>query len=109
MNKEDILAASRKENQNTDLAEMELLKYAGNLAGRVGAAVCFLLSVIARLLTGEYILSPWIIYFSIVSAHWLARSIKTRKLSDLAVGLLFLFIFAVLFILFITELLKNRI
>ena len=45
MNKEDILAISRRENQNRDLAEMETAAQAGNIASRVGAGVCCLVSV----------------------------------------------------------------
>ena len=37
MKKEEILNASRKEHQNKDLAEMEVLYLAGSHASRVGA------------------------------------------------------------------------
>ena len=44
MKKEEILNASRKEHQNKDLAEMEVLYLAGSHASRVGlwCVVCFL-------------------------------------------------------------------
>ena len=44
MKKDEILNASRKEHQNKDLAEMEVLYLAGSHASRVGAFVCCLLS-----------------------------------------------------------------
>ena len=44
MEKEDILEISRREHQNRDLAELEASVQAGNLAGRVGAGVCGLVS-----------------------------------------------------------------
>ena len=37
MNREEILKASRKENKNKDLAEMEVIYQAGSHASRVGA------------------------------------------------------------------------
>ena len=39
MKKDEILNASRKEHQNKDLAEMEVLYLAGSHASRVGAFV----------------------------------------------------------------------
>ena len=45
MKKDEILNASRKEHQNKDLAEMEVLYLAGSHASRVGAFVCCLLSL----------------------------------------------------------------
>ena len=44
MNREEILKASRKENKNKDLAEMEVIYQAGSHASRVGALVCCLIS-----------------------------------------------------------------
>ena len=49
MNKEKILESSRRENKNRDLAEMEVTAQAGNSAGRVGAAVCVVLTLIFRI------------------------------------------------------------
>ena len=68
MNKEKILESSRRENKNRDLAEMEVTAQAGNIAGRVGAAVCVVLTLIFRIFTKTYFLSPWVVYFSILTA-----------------------------------------
>lgn len=37
MEKEDILAISRRENKNSDLAGAEMSAQAGNIASRIGA------------------------------------------------------------------------
>ena len=50
MKKEEILNASRKEHQNKDLAEMEVLYLAGSHASRVGALVCCLLSLLSSMI-----------------------------------------------------------
>ena len=48
MNKEEILERSRKENKNRDYAELEVAHQAGNMAWRVGATVCCVISVISH-------------------------------------------------------------
>ena len=65
MKKDEILNASRKEHQNKDLAEMEVLYLAGSHASRVGAFVCCLLSLLSSMLAHTKIYSPWVICFSI--------------------------------------------
>ena len=47
MKKEEVLNASKKENGNKDLAEIEVQNQAGNCASRVGALVCCLLSLLS--------------------------------------------------------------
>ncbi|WP_459129618.1 DUF6442 family protein [Guggenheimella bovis] len=98
MNKEEILSRSRKELQNSDLVEMQISYQAGNIAGRVGATMCVLISVIARSLTGEYLVSPWIIYFSILGTNWLVRFLKLKKKTDLLLSIVFIALAIILFV-----------
>ena len=105
MNKEEILSRSRKELKNLDLVEMETSYQAWNIAGRVGATMCILISVIARILTSHYIVSPWIIYFSIQGTIWLVRFIKLKKKTDLFSSLFFIVLAIVLFIVQVMQLL----
>ncbi len=104
MDREEILEASRRENQNRDLLEIEIAYKAGNIAVQVGVIVCFLISVISRVLTGEYLLSPWTIYFSIIGTKWLVKALKTKKISDFVVSAFLLLVFVILFVLVIFEL-----
>ena len=67
MNKEEILKASRKENKNKDLAEIEVMYQAGSHASRVGALACCLVSLLSSMLAHTMLYSPWIIYFCEVS------------------------------------------
>lgn len=106
MNKEKILESSRKENKNRDLVELEVAAQAGHIAGRVGAAVCVLLSLVFRLLMDSYLLSPWVIYFSIISTHALVKYAKLRRKTDLILSLVYLamfFLFLVFFVLRLVE------
>lgn len=90
MNKEEILKASRKENKNKDLAEMEVMYQAGNHASRVGALVCCLISLLFSALAHTMLYSPWIIYFSILTTQWSVRFIRMKRKSDLVLAVLFL-------------------
>ena len=106
MDKEKILESSRKENKNRDLVELEVAARAGHIAGRVGAAVCVLLSLVVHLLTGSYLLSPWIIYFSIIATHSLVKYVKLRRKTDLVLSFVYLAVclsFLVLFVLRLVE------
>ena len=90
MNKENILASSRRENKNRDLAEMEVTAQAGNIAGRVGATVCVVLTLIFRIFTKTYFLSPWVVYFSILTTHTLVKYARLKRKTDLILAILYL-------------------
>lgn len=90
MNREEILQASRKENKSKDLAELEVSYRAGNIAWRVGAMVCCLISVISFWITDTMLYSPWIIYFSILGTNSLVKYLKIKRKSDLVLTILFL-------------------
>ena len=102
MKKDDILNASRKEHKNKDLAEIEVIYQAGSHAGRVGALVCCLLSLLSSMLAHTMIYSPWVIYFSILSTQWLVRF-------DLVLTILFLILSVLAFAGFIRRLLEVRV
>lgn len=90
MNKEEILNASRKENKNRDSAELEVVYQAGSHASRAGALVCCLLSLLASVISGRMIYSPWVIYFSMIGTQWLVRFLKGKRKSDFVLAILFL-------------------
>ena len=81
---------SRKENQNKDLAELDVISQAGNIASRVGACVCCLISVMFHRATGTILCSPWIIYFSILSTNYFVRVKRCKRGSDLFLAVLYL-------------------
>ena len=102
MKKEEILNASRKEHQNKDLAEMEMIYRAGSHASRVGALVCCLLSLLAHTM----IYSPWVIYFSILATQWLVRFIKMKRRSDLLLTIMFFILSVLAFVGFVRQILE---
>ena len=108
MKKDDILNASRKEHQNKDLAEIEVVYHAGSYASRVGAFVCYLLSLLSSMLAHTMIYSPWVIYFSILTTQWFVRFIEMKRKSDLALSIIFLILSILAFAGFVRRLLEVR-
>ena len=106
MKKEEILNASRKEHQNIDLAEMEMIYRAGSHASRVGALVCCLLSLLSSMIAHTMIYSPWVIYFSIITTQWLVRFIKMKRRSDLLLTIMFFILSVLAFIGFVRRILE---
>lgn len=108
MEKEEILAISRRENKNRDLAEAATAQQAGNIAGRVGACVCCLVSVVFVLATGTMLCSPWVIYFSILGTHSLVIYRKKKRKTDLTLTILYFAMFLLFLVLFAVRLVGVR-
>ena len=106
MKKDDILNASRKEHQNKDLAEIEVVYHAGSHASRVGALVCCLLSLLSSMIAHTMIYSPWVIYFSIITTQWLVRFIKMKRRSDLLLTIMFFILSVLEFVGFVRRILE---
>ena len=108
MEKEEILAISRRENKNRDLAEAATAQQAGNIAGRVGACVCCLVSVVFVWATGTMLYSPWVIYFSILGTHSLATYRKKKRKTELTLTILYFAMFLLFLVLFAVRLVGVR-
>ncbi len=98
MKKEDILEASRKENKNVDLAELEANRYAAAIASSVGGFICALISLLASTIADIMLYSPWAIYFSMMGANWLVKAIKLKKVSDWMITAIFVILAVLAFI-----------
>lgn len=108
MEKEEILAISRRENKNRDLAEAATAQQAGNIAGRVGACVCCLVSVVFVWATGTMLYSPWVIYFSILGTHSLVIYQKKKRKTELTLAILYFAMFLLFLVLFAVRLVGVR-
>lgn len=104
MEKEEILAISRRENKNRDLAEAATAQQAGNIAGRAGACVCCLVSVVFVWATGTMLYSPWVIYFSILGTHSLVIYRKKKRKTELTLTILYFVMFLLFLVLFVVRL-----
>ena len=108
MEKEEILAISRRENKNRDLAEAATAQQAGNITGRVGACVCCLVSVVFVWATGTMLYSPWVIYFSILGTHSLVIYRKKKRKTELTLTILYFAMFLLFLVLFAVRLVGVR-
>ena len=100
MNKDDILAKSRAENQGTDEYERHVLEKAGKLASQAGLVVCALIAAASVLVTERPNNACWVIYFSIQATLFWTKYHCLRKRHELLmavistlVGLMFLGLF----------------
>ena len=107
MNRDEILEKSRKENKNRDYAELEVAYQAGNMAWRVGATVCCVISVISYWIINVMLLSPWIIYFSMLGTNYLVQYIKVKRKTDLFLVVVHYTMGSLAFVFFIIRLLEG--
>jgi hypothetical protein len=104
MNKEDILNRSRKENKNKDIAELEVIYQASNIAGRVGMLVCCIIAILEVIFTEGANLSTWAIYFSILATLMLVKYLKLRRRHELWITILYIACFVFFFAAYILKL-----
>lgn len=101
MNKDDILAKSRAENQGSDEFEKQVLEKAGKIAAQVGMVVCCIIAAASVAVTDHINNACWVIYFSIHATTFWTKYRYTKKSHELmlaAVSTLVGLIFAGMFI-----------
>lgn len=96
MDKDDILAKSRAENNGSDEYERQVLEKAGKLAAQVGMVVCCIIAMTSVLVTERVNSACWVIYFSIYATLFWTKYRHLKRRHELmlavistAVGLLF--------------------
>ena len=88
MDKEEILAKSRREYQKKDIAEIEAMASARGIATWAGLIGCALLLVLDLLFREEMTAGYLVIGWGMVGATWLVKYIKLRrKKSELVAGI----------------------
>ena len=100
MDKDDILAKSRAENQGSDEYEKQVLERAGKLAAQVGMVACCVIAAAIVAVTERPNNAFWVIYFSVHATLFWTKYRYTKVRHELllavvstAVGLLFLGLF----------------
>ena len=100
MNKDDILALSRAENQGNDEYERQVLEKAGKISAQVGMLVCCAIAAASVVVTGRVNYGCWVIYFAIhATIFWIKYRYLRKKheltlaLISTSVGLLFAALF----------------
>ena len=88
MNKDDILAKSRAENQGSDEFEKQVLEKAGKLSSQVGLMVCCFIALFSVIRTGRVNNGCWAIYFSISATLFWTKYIHLRKRHELMMAVI---------------------
>ena len=97
MNKEEILARSRKENEKRDEREQQTFYKAGQIACGVGGILCGLIIILEAIFAEEMNPSIWAVYLSMTGTMLLTKYVYLKKKHELLFGLLQL-ILAALFL-----------
>lgn len=104
MDKEEILAKSRRENKNRDFEEMQVLTWAIGIATRIGLLICCLLSVLEVLFRDRVNTASYTIFFGILATTMLLKYAKLRRKHELLVAVLYLALFVFFFVLHLRSL-----
>lgn len=94
MEKEEILAKSRKENKNKDIAELEVVNRSGRIAAIVGAVLCCVISFLDWHFTKTINCACWAVDFGMLTAMFVAKYVKLKKKHELIVAIVYFLIFA---------------
>ena len=105
MDKDEILARSRKENKDMDFVEAEVRAKANGVALNVGIMVCGLLSILRIIFLDTLDYSAWTVYFSALTATMIYKYVKLRKRHELVIGLFYGVCFVMFFILYLKNVL----
>lgn len=90
MDKEEILARSRNENNNKDMVEEETRNQAAGLGMAVGGAVCMILSLLEVIITDHVNTGCWAVYASMLGTQFLVKYIRLRRKHELILACLWL-------------------
>lgn len=87
MDKNEILAKSRRENQYKDPVEQAAFQKANDTALTVGIIVCVLLTALHHQVLGTADFGVWAVDWAIMATVYIVRFAKLRKKSDLVLAL----------------------
>lgn len=89
MNKEEILQASRNENQNKDIYELEVISKGQRIGGLIGICVAFVLMFVERvILESGMNYGYFIIILSSGAGLWIYKARKLKKKHEIFLAIL---------------------
>lgn len=93
MNKDEILAKSRKENKDGDEREIQILANSSKIGMAVGGILAAIIVLFSRMVNKPLLgLSAWAVYFTMFGSRRLYQFIQTRekiRLFQAIVGIVF--------------------
>lgn len=105
MNKEEILAKSRSENNSE--YEQNTYKYAGSIARIAGGILCAVLLAAEQFITGHFNCGYWLIYCAMQLIHDFCIFTRTKSKVHLFSALCFIGISAVMVYGYVTDLISR--
>ena len=87
MDKDEILARSRKDNRDRDFVEAEAMVKANEAAFIAGVLLCSLLSVLHAIFQDSVDYAVWTVMFGMMATIMLAKFVRLRKRHELLLGL----------------------
>lgn len=89
MDKEEILRASRKENQNKDIFGLEVISKAQRTGGLIAIIVTYVLMAVEVIIfDGDVNYRYFLIVLSAAMGFWIYKAIKLRKKADIFCAIL---------------------
>lgn len=107
MDKEKILAMSRKENENKDPFELEVNNKAISIAHISTAIILFIIYVTGIMVNGKRDYLIWSIMAVNMAAQFMYRGIKLKKKDSLVLGAVWAVIFLISFTVGMIKLVKG--
>lgn len=91
MDKEEILRASRKENQNKDIYELEVISRAQRIGGLIAVSVAFALILIERVVMDNGTnYGYFLIILSAGMGLWLYKAVKLKRKQEICLAVLWM-------------------
>ncbi len=91
MNKEEILRASRKENQNKDIYELEVIRKGQRIGGLIGVCVTFALMFVERvILENGMNYGYFLIILSAGAGLWSYKALRLKRKHEIFLALLWI-------------------
>lgn len=93
MNKEDILQASRNENRNKDIFELEIISKGQRVGGLIALCVTFALMFTERIIMESGMnYGYFLIILSATAGLWIYKAVKLKKKHEIFLAVLWSFL-----------------
>lgn len=91
MKKEEILQASRSENQNKDFYELEIVRKGQRIGGLIGLGIAFALMVVERIILEDGTnYGYFLIILSAASGLFIYKAVKLKKKHEILIAAIYI-------------------
>lgn len=105
MHNEENLETKSEKNKTKKL---EISVQAGEIAGYVGVAMCWIITLACYIFARISLFSPWVIYFSSFGTYYLVKYIREKRKINLVFTVLYYVMCLLAIVFFILQLVEMR-